>query len=105
MSSLAAAQLSPSPWLALAILAAIVGCALRLQLARRARCVIVADDFGICMERSRGIVQAIKGGVVTCTSVMANGAAATEAIQLARDHGLLHVVGLHLNLTEGGWQR
>merc|ERR1719502_581876 len=46
-------------------------------------------------------MQALKGGVVTCTSVMANGAAAAEAIQMARDEGLLHLVGLHLNLTEG----
>ena len=75
-------------------------CAIVMR-ARKASCVVVADDFGISLERSRGIVLALKGGVVTCTSVMANGDAAVEAIEMAREHGLLHLVGLHLNLTEG----
>ena len=69
--------------------------------ARKPRCVIVADDFGISMERSRGIIRALKSGVVTNTSVMANGDAAVEAIEMARANGLIGVVGLHLNLTEG----
>jgi predicted glycoside hydrolase/deacetylase ChbG (UPF0249 family) len=69
--------------------------------ARKPRCVVVADDFGISMERSRGIIRALKSGVVTSTSVMANGDAAVEAIEMARANGLLGVVGLHLNLTEG----
>jgi predicted glycoside hydrolase/deacetylase ChbG (UPF0249 family) len=68
---------------------------------RKPRCVIVADDFGISIERSRGIIKALKSGVVTATSVMANGDAAAEAIEMARVSGFLEVVGLHLNLTEG----
>ena len=32
---------------------------------------------------------------------MANGAAAVDALALAREHSLLSAVGLHLNLTEG----
>ena len=38
---------------------------------------------------------------MTHTSVMANGLVAAEALELARQHGLLDSVGLHLNLTEG----
>ena len=68
---------------------------------RKPCCVIVADDFGISIERSRGIIKALKSGVVTATSVMANGDAAAEAIEMARVSGFLEVVGLHLNLTEG----
>ena len=56
---------------------------------------------GICMERSRGIIHAIKHGAVTYTAVVANGSAAIESIALLRAEGLLGRVGLHLNLTEG----
>merc|ERR1740115_381296 len=84
--------------LALLVLLGALCCYLHV---RKPRCVVVADDFGISMERSRGIIQALKSGVVTSTSVMANGDAAVEAIEMARANGLLGVVGLHLNLTEG----
>lgn len=99
----AAAELLAIPdSLAVGLLCIVLGllCAFVLR-SRKARCVVVADDFGISLERSRGILLALKGGVVTCTSVMANGDAAIEAIEMAREHGLLHLVGLHLNLTEG----
>eukprot|EP00729_Bicosta_minor_P025683 gene25683-24663_t len=60
-----------------------------------------ADDLGITMARSRGILHAIQHGLVNRTSIMANGHAAAEAVELFRAHGQLHTVGLHLNLTEG----
>ena len=63
--------------------------------------VVTADDFGICVERNEGIVEAMLRGVVTSTSLMANGAAVGPAVALLREHGLLDRVGLHLNLTEG----
>ena len=84
--------------LALLVLLGALCCYLHV---RKPRCVVVADDFGISMERNRGIIRALKSGVVTSTSVMANGDAAVEAIEMARANGLLGVVGLHLNLTEG----
>ena len=83
------------------LLVVLVGALCSYLHARKPRCVIVADDFGISMERSRGIIRALKNGVVTNTSVMANGDAAVEAIEMARANGLIGVVGLHLNLTEG----
>ena len=64
-------------------------------------CTVVADDFGISEQRNLGIVDAMLHGVVTHTSIMANGAAATSAVALARQHGLSHRNNLHLNLTEG----
>lgn len=64
-------------------------------------CTVVADDFGISEQRNLGIVDAMLHGVVTHTSIMANGAAATSAVALARQHGLSHRINLHLNLTEG----
>ena len=64
-------------------------------------CTIVADDFGISEQRNLGIVHAMLHGVVTHTSIMANGAAAAAAVALAHEHGLSDRVNLHLNLTEG----
>ena len=44
----------------------------------RKQVIIVADDLGICNERNAGIVQCLEAGVVTRTSIMANGHAAEE---------------------------
>ena len=87
--------------LVVALLVLLLGALCYQIRARKPCCVVVADDFGISMERSRGIIRALQSGVVTSTSVMANGDAAVEAIELARSNGLLGAVGLHLNLTEG----
>ena len=64
-------------------------------------CYVVADDFGVSLPRNRGIIRAMKDGVVTHTSIMANGLAVDDAIALAREHKVLDRLGLHLNLTEG----
>jgi len=42
------------------------------------RVIIVADDLGVCSERNAGILRCLEEGVVTRTSIMANGAAAEE---------------------------
>eukprot|EP00501_MAST-03F_sp_TOSAG23-6_P001278 GSMAST32.ASY1.ANO1.1326.1 assembled CDS len=63
--------------------------------------IITADDFGISMERTLGIIKAMKDGICTATSIMAGAPYAMEAISIARSEGLLHRVGLHLNLSEG----
>ena len=60
------------------------------------------NNISIGVERNRGIVACMRTGVVTCTSIMANGSARYEAIRAARAAGIsLSRVGLHLNLTEG----
>ncbi|XP_057294143.1 carbohydrate deacetylase-like [Hydractinia symbiolongicarpus] len=56
---------------------------------------ITADDFGYCDERNRGILDAVKEGVVNSVSVLMN-ASAVESINNKNI-----AVGLHLNLTEG----
>src|SRR5260370_39541589 len=59
-----------------------------------------ADDFGWSEGVNRGIVEAYRSGIVTSTTVLANGAAFDGAAQLARQERRLGV-GVHLNLRDG----
>eukprot|EP00039_Didymoeca_costata_P021300 m.344101 g.344101 ORF g.344101 m.344101 type:complete len:324 (+) comp23839_c0_seq1:206-1177(+) len=67
----------------------------------KARIAIVADDFGITKERNDGIIMGLTQGAVTATSLMLNGKAVDHGILLLREHKLLHLCGMHLNMTEG----
>jgi len=49
---------------------------------------------------NRGIAEAHRNGIVTSASLLANGGAFAEAVELARDTGGLGV-GVHLNLNDG----
>ncbi|HKO03784.1 MAG TPA: ChbG/HpnK family deacetylase [Candidatus Acidoferrales bacterium] len=62
--------------------------------------IVNADDFGMAPGINRAIVQAHRTGIVTSTSLLANGAAFDDAATSARANPTL-AVGVHLNLTEG----
>jgi predicted glycoside hydrolase/deacetylase ChbG (UPF0249 family) len=62
--------------------------------------IVNADDFGWTAGVNRGIVEAFRNGIVTSTSLLANGAAFGEAVELFRRAAGLGV-GVHLNLSEG----
>ena len=64
------------------------------------RLVVNADDFGYTRGVNRGIIDAHTNGILTATTLMANGAAFTDAVQLARQHPELDV-GCHLVLVGG----
>ena len=64
------------------------------------RLVVSGDDFGAAPEVNAGIVRAYRDGILTSTSLMVTGAAAGEAVALARAHPRL-AVGLHLVLAQG----
>ncbi len=64
------------------------------------RIVINADDFGMTAGVTRAILEAHAAGVVSSTSLMANGAATDLAIEAARRTPALGV-GLHVNVTSG----
>jgi predicted glycoside hydrolase/deacetylase ChbG (UPF0249 family) len=64
------------------------------------RLVVNADDFGFTRDVNAGIVEAHRNGVLTATSIMANGAAFEEAVHLARENPGLDV-GCHLVLVQG----
>ncbi|OFV95000.1 MAG: hypothetical protein A3F68_11880 [Acidobacteria bacterium RIFCSPLOWO2_12_FULL_54_10] len=61
--------------------------------------IVNADDFGYTRGVNQAIVEAWQRGVVTSTSLMANGAAFDDAVSLARQETGLDV-GCHLNFVE-----
>jgi chitin disaccharide deacetylase len=62
--------------------------------------VVNADDFGLTAGVTRGILDAHREGIVTSTTLMANGAAFDMAVAASRQASTLGV-GVHLNLSEG----
>ena len=62
--------------------------------------IINADDFGLTIGCSLGIIKAMKEGLVTDTTVMINMPHAQESIRLAKENNI-DSLGLHLNLTYG----
>jgi len=62
--------------------------------------IITADDFGLCSEVNRAVIESHQKGFLTCASLMIAAKAADEAVALARQNPDLKV-GLHLVLVEG----
>jgi len=62
--------------------------------------VVNADDFGFTRDVNRGIVKAHTAGILTATTLMANGDAFDDAVLLGRDNPSLDV-GCHLVLIGG----
>ena len=63
------------------------------------RLIINADDFGFTAGVNRGIVEAHEHGVVTSTTLMANGAAFRQATELAKQFPKLSI-GCHVVLIQ-----
>jgi chitin disaccharide deacetylase len=64
------------------------------------RLIVNADDFGYTSGVNRAILEAHSRGVVTSSTLMANGPAFTEAAQLASTAPKLSI-GCHVVLTDG----
>lgn len=64
------------------------------------RLIVNADDFGFTRDVNAGIVHAHREGILTATTLMANGKAFEDAVRLARDTPSLDV-GCHLVLVQG----
>jgi predicted glycoside hydrolase/deacetylase ChbG (UPF0249 family) len=62
--------------------------------------VVNADDFGFTRDVNRGIVKAHTSGILTATTLMANGDAYDDAVSLASEHPTLDI-GCHLVLIGG----
>ena len=62
--------------------------------------IVNADDFGFTHDVNAGIVEAHRHGILTSTTLMANGAAFDDAVRLAHEHPTLDV-GCHLVLVGG----
>jgi len=59
-----------------------------------------ADDFGFTRDVNAGIIEARVNGILTSTTLMANGAAFEDAVRLAREHPELDA-GVHFVLVGG----
>ncbi|MDE3167085.1 MAG: ChbG/HpnK family deacetylase [Acidobacteriota bacterium] len=66
----------------------------------RKQLVVNADDFGFTPDVNQGIVDAHRHGILTATTLMANGAAFEDALRLARETPTLDI-GAHLVLISG----
>jgi len=64
------------------------------------RLIINADDFGLTAGINRAIVEGHQQGVVTSATLMANGPAFQDAVQVSRSVPKLSV-GCHIVLTDG----
>ncbi len=64
------------------------------------RLIVNADDFGLTSDVNRGIIEAHLKGIVTSTTLMANGAAFEEAVALALENPGLGI-GCHLAAIGG----
>ena len=66
----------------------------------RKQLVVNADDFGFTPDVNQGIVEAHRDGILTATTLMANGAAFDDAVRLWRETPTLDI-GCHLVLIGG----
>ena len=64
------------------------------------RLIVNADDFGFTRDVNEGIIEAHRNGILTATTLMANGDAFDHAVALARETPSL-AVGCHLVLVQG----
>jgi predicted glycoside hydrolase/deacetylase ChbG (UPF0249 family) len=64
------------------------------------RLIVNADDFGFTSDVNEGIIEAHRNGILTATTLMANGCAFDHAVALVRQTPSLDV-GCHLVLVQG----
>jgi len=69
-------------------------------LSTRKQLVVNADDFGFTHDVNHGIIEAHQRGILTATTIMANGDAFEDAARLARANPTLDI-GAHLVLVGG----
>src|SRR5215468_1191072 len=62
--------------------------------------IVNADDLGWTAGVNRGIAEAHRNGIVTSTSLLANGCAFSDGVKAAAELPGLGI-GVHLNLTDG----
>ena len=60
--------------------------------------IVNADDFGFTRDVNQGILQAHQEGILTATTLMANGPAFADAVRLAKENPTLDI-GCHLVLV------
>jgi predicted glycoside hydrolase/deacetylase ChbG (UPF0249 family) len=72
----------------------------RSQKTAAKRLVVNADDFGFTRDVNQGIIEAHQRGILTASTLMANGDAFEDGVRLARENPVLDL-GAHLVLIGG----
>ena len=62
--------------------------------------IVNADDFGLSVSVNRGIIEAHRSGIVTSTTLLANGPGFEDGLNYLSDNPRLGV-GVHLNILRG----
>lgn len=62
---------------------------------------INGDDFGMTESCTKAICLALQKGLITHTTMLANGGFYEQAVVLAKEQGFVQKIGWHINLTEG----
>lgn len=65
----------------------------------RLKLIVTADDFGLAPNINEGILAAHTKGIVTSTSIVAQGDAFDQAVEISKNYPTLDV-GIHLTLVE-----
>jgi chitin disaccharide deacetylase len=65
--------------------------------------IVNADDFGFTRDVNAGIIECHRNGILTATTLMANGEAFDDAVRLAKENPTLDI-GVHLVLVGGPGQ-
>jgi predicted glycoside hydrolase/deacetylase ChbG (UPF0249 family) len=63
--------------------------------------IVNADDLGLSIEVTQGILEAHQNGIVTSTSLMVNMPAAEESVNMVLEQAPGLGIGLHINFTAG----
>lgn len=65
------------------------------------RVIVNSDDFGMTVSCTDAIGQAFREGLITDTTLVSNGEAFRQAVQMAKEGGFADRVGVHFVLTSG----
>ena len=65
------------------------------------RVTINGDDLGMNKSCTTAILRALREGLITDTTMMANGVFFDDAVRLAKESGFADRIGVHFNLSEG----
>jgi len=63
--------------------------------------IVNADDFGISIKVNEAILKSFKMGLISSSTILANGPAFEDAIRIIHEHHLENNIGVHINLTTG----
>ena len=67
----------------------------------KTKLIINADDFGLSDTVNKAIDQCFVAGIINSTSLMVTTPGFAAAVQLAKQNGYAHQLGVHVNLTDG----